>query len=189
MLDSGKSATRDKERTRNALIEAGIQLISERGTSVSLADVATRAGVSKGALTHHFASRDALVDAIVSDATQRFWDEVHSNVDISENRAGKLLRGYIRTLASESVFMRQFFSPTFLMLVSGSEQSIQNILNDDAEAWRVAFASDGIDIATSLVLRLAAEGLATSIDSPFLTASELESVRDRLLAMAEPAAS
>lgn len=189
MQDTNKGATRDKERTRNALIDAGIQLISERGAGVSLADVATRAGVSKGALTHHFASRAALLDAIVADATRQFWDEVHASVDLSENRAGKLLRGYIRTLTSDSVFMRQYFSPTFLMVVSGSEQSIQNILHTDAHAWREAFSSDGIDIATSLALRLAAEGLAASVDSPYLSATELESVRERLLAMAEPVGS
>lgn len=186
MQDTEHTATRDKERTRKALIDAATQLIAEHGAGVSLADIAARAGVSKGALTHHFTSRSALEDAILSDGAQRFWNEVHAHVDLSENRPGKLLRGYIRALTSKSDVMWEICSPTFLILVIGGERPVQKFLEKDAHAWREAFAADGIEPATSLMLRFAAEGLATATDTPYLTATELKSARERLLEMTEP---
>lgn len=186
MPGTEQTASRDKERTRKALIDAGTQLMSEYGAGVSLADIATRAGVSKGALTHHFSSRSALEEAMIADGARRFWEEVHANVDLSENRPGKLLRGYIRALTTDSEVWQEIFSPSFLLMLIGSEQPIRKLLEVDADAWRKAFAADGIDPATSLVLRFAAEGLVAAADTPYLTADELAVARDRLLALAEP---
>ncbi|MFO0603106.1 MAG: helix-turn-helix domain-containing protein [Polyangiales bacterium] len=53
-----------REATRDALLGAAVALLAERGiAATTLADVAERAGVSKGALTHHFDAKDALLDA------------------------------------------------------------------------------------------------------------------------------
>lgn len=186
MSDTEPAATRDKERTRKAIIDAGTSMIAEHGAGISLADIAARAGVSKGALTHHFSSRGALEEAILHDGAQRFWDEVHAHVDLSENRPGKLLRGYIRALTSGSEVIRELFSPTSLLLVIGCEQPGHKLLEGDAEAWRDAFAADGLDPGTSLTLRFAAEGLAAAIGGPYLTEDELRSARTRLLKLAEP---
>lgn len=180
-----EQATRDKERTRKAIIDAATLMISERGAGVSLADIATRAGVSKGALTHHFASRSALEDAVLADAVSRLWAEVHAHVDLSENRPGKLLRGYIRAVTSDSAIMREIFSPTSVLMVLGAGRPVEELLERDAETWRAAFAQDGLDESTSLILRLAAEGLASSADTPYVTTQELKNARARLLQLAE----
>ncbi|WP_432515439.1 TetR/AcrR family transcriptional regulator, partial [Kineococcus sp. SYSU DK001] len=95
-------ATRDRERTRRALLEATDHLLHERGTGFSLADVAARAEVSKGGLLYHFPTRDALVTAVVQTGLARFRDEVMSHVDLAENRPGKVLRGYVRALCGSS---------------------------------------------------------------------------------------
>lgn len=179
-------ATRDKERTKQAIIAAATRMISAHGAGVSLADIAAEAGVSKGALTHHFPSRDALEVAILASGVQRFRDEVHARVDLAENRPGKLLRGYIRALTTDSPFMREVFSPAALLLIMGAGQPVQQLLEEDAQSWRQDFAADGLDPATSLVLRYAAEGLAGGTGSPYLTPGELESARARLLELAEP---
>jgi AcrR family transcriptional regulator len=52
--------------TRDALLRAAVELLIERGyaaTTTSL--VAERAGVSRGALQHHFKSRDELIGAVM----------------------------------------------------------------------------------------------------------------------------
>jgi len=55
-----------REATRDALLGAAVSLLAERGiAAATLADVAERAGVSKGALTHHFDAKDALLDAVL----------------------------------------------------------------------------------------------------------------------------
>lgn len=187
MKPTESTATRDKERTRRAIIDAASQMIYSHGASVSLADIASAAGVSKGALTHHFTSRSALEEAILVDVSQRLWDAVHERLDFSEDRPGKLLRAYIRALTDDdAAAVRDVVSPGSLLLIIGSDQPGQEALKADAEKWRKAFDDDGIDPALSLTIRYAAEGLAASIGTPYLTPAELRSARTRLLAMAEP---
>lgn len=187
MEPTESTAPRDKERTRRAIINAASQMFYSHGASVSLADIASAAGVSKGALTHHFTSRSALEEAILLDVSQRFRDAVHARLDLSENRPGKLLRAYIRALTDDDAAVREVFSPGSLLLIIGSDQPGQEVLKADAEKWRKAFDADGIDSALSLTIRYAAEGLAASAGTPYLSPAELRSARTRLLAMAEPA--
>lgn len=186
MSETEKPISRDKERTRRLLIEAASRVISERGAGVSLADIAAEAGVSKGALTHHFPSRDDLEAAILIDGTQRFADMVHAYVDLSENRPGKLLRGYVRALTGSSAIAREFYSPNSLLATLGSSERTKALLEQDADLWRSAFESDGVDLPTSLMVRYAAEGLAIVMDSPYLTDDELKAARTRLLELAVP---
>ncbi|HJX78091.1 hypothetical protein [Glutamicibacter sp.] len=127
----------------------------------------------------------SLEDAVLADRAERFWVEVHAQIDLSENRPGKLLRGYIRALTSDSVLIRESCSPTSLLLILGLEQPIQKLPERDAHAWREAFAIDGIDSSTSLALRFAAEKLASAVGTPYLTMNELVAARRRLLELAE----
>lgn len=185
-MEHTETATRDKERTRRAIIDAAAQLLHSHGASVSLADIASAAGMSKGALTHHFPSRAALEEAILLDASHKMWEATHAQVDPNDNRPGKLLRGYIRALTDDDPAVREIFSPNALLLVIGSGQPVQQVLAADAAKWRNAFNADGVDPATSLTIRCAAEGLAAAMGTPYLTPAELRSARARLLEMAEP---
>ncbi|HZF92305.1 ScbR family autoregulator-binding transcription factor [Streptomyces sp.] len=59
-------------RTRNALLDAAAELFDQDGVEASsLAVISARAGVSSGALNFHFASKAALVDAVVTAAGER----------------------------------------------------------------------------------------------------------------------
>ncbi|MBB5830233.1 TetR/AcrR family transcriptional regulator [Brachybacterium aquaticum] len=178
---------RDKERTRAAILEAALRMMAEHGTGVSLAAIAEDAGVSKGALTHHFRSRNALEEALVHDVNDRFRAEVLAHVDLTENRPGKLLRAYVRTLASDSAAAREIFSPSSLLLQLGSRPFVEASMQEDARRWREALSADGLDEATVVVVRLGAEGVASSLGSPYLTDRELDLARERLLALTEPA--
>ncbi|WP_431712053.1 TetR/AcrR family transcriptional regulator [Glutamicibacter uratoxydans] len=177
--------SRDKERTRRALLDAATVLLSEYGAGVSMAKIAAQAKVSKGALTHHFPSREALEDAVVQDSIEQFWDEVHAQVDLAENRPGKLLRGYIRALTGDSEVIRKFYSPSHLIQILGREQVPHRLMLADAARWREAMTADGLDEANALTLRFAAEGLALSADSPYLTPEELKLARENLLRLAD----
>ncbi|WP_454083471.1 TetR/AcrR family transcriptional regulator [Georgenia sp. Marseille-Q6866] len=186
MPHTDTTPTRDKERTRAAILDAAAQMISEHGAGVSLADIAARAGVSKGALTHHFPSREELETTLLVNAAERFWDDVRAHVDLAENRPGKLLRAYIRTLTSDSAITQETFSPSSLLQVLGSRPSMGAIVASDARRWREAFAADGLEVALSLVLKHAAEGLAANSGTPYLTEDERDLARAELLRLAEP---
>jgi AcrR family transcriptional regulator len=57
----------DAARNRASLLAAAEQEFAERGPSASVADIARRAGVAKGTVFRHFATKEDLVAAIVCD--------------------------------------------------------------------------------------------------------------------------
>lgn len=179
--------TRNRERTRAAVLDAAERLLHERGTRVSVAEVAAAAGVSKSGLLHHFPSRDALLLAVAEHGLQEFTVEVMRHVDESEERAGRVLRAYVRTLCGGSERAMAFFSPTALwgslMGLPGMERAIAA----DAAHWRAVFAQDGLPEDRALVVRHAAEGLANAASvAPYLDDRELAVARTALLALAGP---
>jgi AcrR family transcriptional regulator len=67
----GVTATRplraDAARNRRLLLAAAADEFAERGLDASVADIARRAGVGKGTVFRHFATKDDLLAAIVLD--------------------------------------------------------------------------------------------------------------------------
>jgi len=70
-----------KERsaeTSTRLLTAAIDLLHDRGLArTSTPEIARRAGVSRGALTHHFPSREAIISASVADLLSRTARDLH----------------------------------------------------------------------------------------------------------------
>lgn len=181
MCPAEPPASRDRERTRRLLLEAAAHLYLERGARASLADIAARAGRTKGALTHHFPTRNDLDLALLEDAVQRSRSFVLQSVDLAENTPGKLLRGYVRALTSASATQFDLFSPNGIIAAVIASGPGRQLLEEDAVWWREAFAVDGIDLGISVAVRAAAEGLAQNVDTPFLSEEELEAARARLI--------
>jgi AcrR family transcriptional regulator len=180
--------TRDKERTRRSILDAAERTFSDRGANVSIADIATAAGVTKGGLMHHFPSRKALIHAVAEHVIDRMWEEVHAHIDLSENRAGKFTRGYIRAMTGGSDFLTRIYSPTSLMASTVITPELDALYERDAQRVNAAFAADGLPHPRSLAIRFAAEGLTAAIGSPYLTNDDLAAARAELLALAEPPA-
>jgi AcrR family transcriptional regulator len=64
---------------RRVLIDAALQLAEDGGLdAVSVREAARRAGVSPGAPFRHFASRDALMTAVATEAQRRFRAEIEA---------------------------------------------------------------------------------------------------------------
>src|SRR3954471_11769353 len=57
----------DAARHRELLLAAAEDEFAEHGLAASVADIARRAGVAKGTVFRHFATKDDLIAAIVSD--------------------------------------------------------------------------------------------------------------------------
>jgi AcrR family transcriptional regulator len=64
------------EATRSALIDAAIERFATDGLRTSFDAVAADVGVTKGALYHHFGSKDGLVEAVYKEAIRRHADRV-----------------------------------------------------------------------------------------------------------------
>jgi AcrR family transcriptional regulator len=66
-----------RERTRGALLAAARELFAERGfADTGRDDIATRAGVTSGALYHHFESKTAVAAAVVEALDAELVDRV-----------------------------------------------------------------------------------------------------------------
>ncbi|MEU7928276.1 helix-turn-helix domain-containing protein [Micromonospora sp. NPDC049801] len=66
-MTSTRPLRADAARNRRLLLAAAADEFAERGLDVSVADIARRAGLGKGTLFRHFATKDDLLAAIVLD--------------------------------------------------------------------------------------------------------------------------
>src|SRR6202034_3941400 len=57
----------DAERNRRRLLDAALEMFSERGLDVGVGEIAARAGVGRGTLFRNFAPKEDLIAAIVSE--------------------------------------------------------------------------------------------------------------------------
>jgi AcrR family transcriptional regulator len=156
--------TRNTERTRRAVLDAATQVILERGAAVTLAQVASVAGVSKSGLIHHFGNRDRLVIAVVEDVHERFRETVLSHVDLSENYPGKMLRAYVRALCaggSDAIAARDYTSAA---IWSGLHAipAVAAVTKEHSAWWSEQFAVDGLTIERIQIVCRAAEGVVAA---------------------------
>ncbi|MGV3712545.1 TetR/AcrR family transcriptional regulator [Pseudolysinimonas sp.] len=178
-------ATRDKARTRRAILDAAEEAFASSGSS-SLADIAASAGVSKSGLLHHFASRDELLLAVAQDGVEKFRRSVFDRVDLSENRAGKLLRGYVRAMCEPDEVITATFSVSPLGVALRGVPGVAELQAADDEWWREQLAADGLPVERVLVVRFAAEGVAGALSTWIVAPDDLVRVRAELLRLAEP---
>src|SRR6266702_8384163 len=100
---------------RNALIEAGLELLSEGGASaLDLRKVARKAGVSHAAPYRHFADKQSLIAAINEEGFHRLAEQIQSTLrevtgDAVEQLFG-IARAYVHFAQENPWLMREMFS-------------------------------------------------------------------------------
>lgn len=115
----------DRSRaTRQRLLEAAVECLAEFGwTGTTVAVVAERAGVSRGAAQHHFPTREDLVTAAVDHVTEVRLGDIR-------REATKLPRGHARTEAIVDMMVRHYTGPLFraalqLWVAASSDESLR----------------------------------------------------------------
>lgn len=178
--------TRNTERTRRAVLDAATQVILEKGAAVTLAQVASVAGVSKSGLIHHFGNRDQLVIAVVEDAYERFRETVLGHLDLSENYPGKMLRAYVRALCAESAEAVAAHDFTSLPIWSGlyAIPGVAAVIEKHGAWWSEQFAVDGLSAERIQIVRRAAEGVAAAALSGEEGEASIATARRLLLELA-----
>ena len=137
--------------TRRRILDAAVALLGERGyAGLRTGDVAIAAGVSKGAQTHHFPSKDELVVAVVEHVFLRAGEQARKRArrSMTADEAVKAL------LADAQEF---FFSELFLIALDLAIQGRLRDAGDNAltrlsaatrlpvEAhWRAALIDSGV---------------------------------------------
>lgn len=156
--------TRNTERTRRAVLDAATQAILDKGTGVTLAEIAASAGVSKSGLIHHFGTRDQLFVAVVKDMSEQLREAVLAELDLSENHPGKMLRAYVRALCkggTEAAAARDFTSAANWNGLY-AVPAIAALLEEYDAWWTEQLAADGLSAELIQIVRRAAEGVAAA---------------------------
>lgn len=153
MKPSSKNSTRTQaqrsETTRQLLLEAAIKVLIEKGyAGFRTADVALAAGISRGALTHHFPTKDELVLAALEHVFRKAADQ------------GKRKARQVRTvddaiaalLADSKAF---FFSDLFLIAVDltilgGREFPAAERIRDMSRTYRLPLEAAWLDALVAL---------------------------------------
>ena len=109
-----------KDATRNQLIEATIDCVFEMGyAATTIAAVADKAGVTHGAIQHHFGNRDALMLAIVATLRDKLYgqakNQIPDGMPISE-RISAICEQYWRVVNS-----RHFIAAVQIQLGASSD--------------------------------------------------------------------
>jgi AcrR family transcriptional regulator len=129
------STTVTAPSTADRILDAAEQCIRRYGLRrVSMGDVARAAGVSRGSVYNHFQDRDALVDAVLEHAADRFVAQSETWV-----RRRRTLAGQVGEAAA---FIRAHRDDPLLTITAGEESLLASLLTariDGLVARWVAF--------------------------------------------------
>jgi AcrR family transcriptional regulator len=85
--------------SRERILAAAVQVAIRDGVlAMTLEAVAREAGVSKGGLLHHFASKDELIAAMLEHYSLKVQRALEAAMAADGNRRGRFFRSYVRTI-------------------------------------------------------------------------------------------
>jgi AcrR family transcriptional regulator len=180
----GRTAGRDPEQTRAALLDAASRLVRERGISATLDDVARRAGVSKGGLLYHFASKQELLLALATDWLERFRVAVLAAVAPDDDAPGRLVRAYVRVSIDGALDAAATRDALVVIAHLSTVDAVTELARSDAQRWQEDLRADGLpEDVLSLVLAAADGVSAQPVWGMEPAPEELTRLREHLLAL------
>ncbi|MBZ7927342.1 TetR/AcrR family transcriptional regulator (plasmid) [Ensifer adhaerens] len=164
------------------IVNAATRVVMERGAArMTLADVATEAGISKGGLLHYFSSKDDLIRAMIAAGLESFEEKTMAMV-AADPTAGSYLRAYITTS-----FPAEGADDIAAAMIAGIASDIELLAEYSAEnaKWSDRLEKDGLDYFYAQVIRLAVDGLyfSEAIGLPQFKPEDRKAFLQRLLSM------
>lgn len=123
-MTSPRPIRADAARNRDLLLAAAEEEFAERGPSASVADIARKAGVAKGTVFRHFASKEDLIASIVCSHIATLTDAARQRADAPDPGAALL---EFLTIAADQ---RQRHDLTFLQSASESDPRVTQVRNE-----------------------------------------------------------
>lgn len=168
--------------TRETLLDAFRDQVCEAGVaSATLEAVAARAGLSKGGLLYHFASKAALVDGLA----ERLRTLTQANLDRADQDG--VARTFLETSIPDEEEARAYWA-VFAAVRSGRPDAgdeTRRLLVDVFEVWSRRLSQSVGDPVTADLMRLVGDGLylAAVTGLPLPERERLDAVFDRLVEM------
>lgn len=150
---------KNPKQTRARLLEAAGMLVVEQGAAkLTLESVAQAAGVSKGGLLHHFASKEALITALVEQLLREFEHDIQQAIDPTEppDAPERWARAYIRASLSPSELQSEL--GRILPLLSTHLSLIIRQVRASYARLHARAMQDGLDPARALLVCMATDG-------------------------------
>lgn len=145
----GRTKAQQREETTRALVSQARLLFAREGyAQVSLADIVSATGVTKGALYHHFSGKDDLLRAVLAQVHQEVADR-------------------IATAAPEADTWSKLLAGCHTFLEASTEPGIQQIMLIDAPSvlgwgiWRELDASTSRQHLEEILVQLMDEHIIT----------------------------
>lgn len=158
----GRTAGRSPQDTRRALLDAAADAVRARGIHASLDEIARFAGVSKGGLIYHFASKEELILELARDQLAAFQASIDAALDPADTAPGRLTRAYIRSAVApvgDDVAVRESLALiTQLMTLP----AVAELARADVERLESALAADGLPADVLALVVAAADGMSTA---------------------------
>jgi AcrR family transcriptional regulator len=146
------------EQVRRALLDCAARIAAEQGASaITIQAVATRAGVTKGGLLHHFDSKQALLAAVFKDLLDKMDQEIDRTLAEDPAVRGRFTRAYVRACFSDRLLGdRSLWGALSVAIVS--EPALRALWS----AWldrRMALHAETDGDPSLVAVRLAADGI------------------------------
>lgn len=171
------------DATRAALLSAARQLFSQKGyAETSTPEIVRAAGVTRGALYHHFEDKVALFRAVITDEYRAVAEEITASAKSVSGSAVEALkqgsRGYLGAMADQGR-VRIMLRDGPAVLGQGELDGIDRETSADALRLGLVQAMDAGEIRTLPVDALTAQ-LAALFDRAALAVSHGDDPRDHL---------
>jgi AcrR family transcriptional regulator len=111
----------DAARNRELLLAAAEEELAERGVDASIADIARRAGVAKGTVFRHFATKEELLAAVFGNHLAALTDAGARQLDAPD--AGAALLEFV-TAAADAM---QRYDLTYLRVLSQNDPRLSEL--------------------------------------------------------------
>ena len=147
--------------TRERVLDAAFRTTRGGGGRFTVDAVAKEAGVSKGAVLHHFPSKEALAVGMLERQLNEFDGLIERHLaEEPEGKPGRWLRAYVR--ASFEVGAGDPAVNDALLAAMATEPDLLSSFEGRFESWRRRAEADGVDRTRANLVRLAVDGLATA---------------------------
>lgn len=178
--NSNYGKKKQPEIVRANLLDAARRILIEEGpVGFTLESVAKKAGVSKGGLVHHFASKQALLETLAREIAEEFDQGIEKFIESDPEPRGRFIRAYIRAsfssfhskectkLISVFNFMLSHNEPLMKFYLEWAKQLLERheITSFSPKEQMLRYAADGIWTEESFgLMKLSPSEFETLID-------------------------
>lgn len=144
--------------TRQHILQAASRIVKRDGVArLTIDAVAREAGLSKGGVLYHFASKEALIEGMIGGLLEEFEQDMARVQAQEEPGPGRWLRAYIRTTC-DPVQEDLDSSQSLIAAISTYPHLLEPVRERFAQ-WQLQVEADGLPPEQATILRLAVDGL------------------------------